>query len=149
MKHMSSQRTRTFWTYLHDQAEFHEQEFFQAIYDHAYQDEMRAAAETYDWLAKEFSLCLATPVSAAGGMEGSLTAEETNQFLHHLDQKIQTFVLGQEKLEQKKQEALAKAHGWDYYQVKRIYQEIENVAECELTAYRNSRAQLLSMLEGE
>jgi hypothetical protein len=143
---MSSQRTREFRAYLHDQVELHEQEYFQTVHDHACQDEMRAAAETYDWLAKEFSLCFATAVSAVGGMEAELIAQGTSEFLHLLDQKIQHFTSAQEQIRRKKQEALAKAHGWEYYQVRRIYMEMENLTECELAAYRNSRERFLSML---
>ena len=149
MKHMSSRLTREFWTYLQDQAELHEQAYCQTICDQAYRDEMRAAAETYDWLAKEFLLSFATTVSAGSARENGLTAEETSQFLHHLDQKIQHFALGQEKLQQNRQQALAKALDWDYSRVRRIYREMENVTACELAAYRNSRAQFLNMLEEE
>ena len=121
MKQMSSRLTREFWTYLHDQTELHEQAYCQTFYDHADQDEMRAAAETYDWLAKDFSLCFATAVSAVGGIEGGLTAEGTSEFLNHLGQKIQHFTLGQEQLQQKKQEALAKTLDLEYYHVRRMY----------------------------
>ena len=146
---MSSQLTRKYWAYLHDQVEYHERECCQAIYNHPYQDEMRVAAETYDWLAKEFSLCFATAVSAVGGMEDGLNAEETSEFLQRLDQKIEHFTLAQEQLQHKKQAALTAAHDWEYHQVRRTYQEMENLTERETAAYRNSRQQFLRLLEDE
>ncbi|HLO31621.1 MAG TPA: hypothetical protein VK249_20885 [Anaerolineales bacterium] len=138
MKQMSSQLTREYWTYLQDQVESHEQAYFQATNDHAYRDELRASAETYDWLAKEFSLAFST--------EGGQTAEGTREFLNLLDQKIQHFVSAQEQTRRKKQAALAKAPAVEYHPIRRMYQEMENRLGCELTAYRDSREHFLSIL---
>ncbi|HLO17824.1 MAG TPA: hypothetical protein VK206_23540 [Anaerolineales bacterium] len=147
MKPMSSQLTREFWRYLQDQVELHEQAYCQTIHDHAYRDEMRAAAETYGWLAKEFSIIFPTAVSGAGKIEDVLTAEGTSEFLNLLDQKIQHFTFAQEQTQHKKQEALAQAPGWEYYHVRRIYNEMGNLLERESTAYRDSRERFLSILE--
>ena len=147
MMHMSSQLTKEFWTYLHDQVELHEQAYFQAMYDAGYQAEMKAAAETYDWLAKEFSLCFATATSPIGGMQGELTAQETSQFLQLLDQKIQHFTLAGEQIERQKLEALAEAHDSEYYPVRRMSRAMEKRTEGETRAYRNSRERFLNMLE--
>lgn len=146
MMHMSSQRTREFWTYLHDQVELHEQAYFQSLYDPGYQAEMKAAAEAYDWLAKEFSLCFATAVSTIGGSEGGLTAQETSQFLQLLDQKIQHFTCAGEQIQCHKHEALVNAHNSEYCHAWRMYQAMENLTEGETAAYRNSRERFLSML---
>ena len=145
--HMSSQLTREYWTYLHDQAELHEQEYFQMIYNPAYQDEMKATAETYDWLAKEFSLCFTPAVDAVHGSQGGLTAQETSQILQFLDQKIQHFTSAQEQIQRQKEAELARVHGWQYYRVRRMYHAMENRTERETGAYRNSRERFLSMLE--
>ena len=147
MMHMSSQLTREFWTYLHDQVELHEQAYFQTMYDPGYQEEMKAAAEAYDWLVKEFSLCFATAVSTIGGIEDGLTAQEISQFLQLLDQKLQHFTSAQEQIQQQKHQALAKAHDSQYYPVRRRYPALENLTEAETTAYRNSREHFLNLLE--
>jgi hypothetical protein len=147
MTQMSSQLTREFWTYLHDQVELHQEAYFQTIYDPEYKAEMKATAEMYDWLAKEFSLCFATATSTIGGIDGGLTAQETSQFLQLLDQKIQHFIFAGEQIQRQKQEALAQAHEWEYHGLRRAYQAMENLTERETTVYRNSRERFLNMLE--
>ena len=147
MMPMSSQLTREYWTYLHDQAEWHEQAYFQTMYDLGYKEEMKVAAETYDWLAKEFSLCFARAVSTLRGMEAGLTAQEVSQFLHLLDQKIEHFTFAQEQVQCQKQDALANPRDPEYSRAWRIYKALENRTESERTAYRNSRERFLKMLE--
>jgi hypothetical protein len=146
MKSMSSWQAREFWEYLHAQAESYKQSYLKGG-DHAYQDEMRAASETYDWLTKEFSSCLGAPVSPSSDILGGLSAEGASEFLHLLDQEIQRYTSLQEQTQRQKQEALAKANDLEYYHVKRIYKETEHRMERTSTAYRNSRERFLSILE--
>jgi hypothetical protein len=147
MKQMSSHLTKQIWTYLQDQVEYHERAYFQAANDYAYRDEMRAAAETYDWLAKEFSILFPTAIGAAHNGEDKLPAERTGEFLNLLDRKIEHFALAQEQYRRKKQEALAQTPDAEYYPVRRIYREMEDLLERELAAYRDSRERVLSLLE--
>jgi hypothetical protein len=147
MKQISSQRTKQIWTYLQDQVEIHEQAYFQAGNDYAYKNEMRAAAETYAWLAKEFSILFPTATSSADNGEDGLPAERTSQFLNLLDRKIEHFASAQEQSRCKKQEALAQTPDLEYSHIRRIYREMENLLGCELAAYRDSRERVLSLLE--
>jgi hypothetical protein len=147
MKQISSQLTKQIWTYLQDQVEIHEQAYFQAGNDCAYQNEMRAAAETYDWLAKEFSIIFPTAISTADNCEDGLPAERTSRFLNLLDWKIEYFASAQEQSRRKEQEALAQTPDSEYSPVRRIYREMENLLGCELAAYRDSRERVLSLLE--
>jgi hypothetical protein len=147
MKQMSSHLTKQIWTYLQDQVEYHEQAYCQAVHDYAYKDEMRAAAETYDWLAKEFSILFPAAIGAADNYEDELPAERTGEFLHLLDRKIEHFAIAQEQCRRKKQEALAQTPDAESYHVRRIYREMENRLERESAAYRDSRERVLSLLE--
>jgi hypothetical protein len=148
MKAISSQQAREFWTHLHDQAESYEQLYLKGGH-HAYKDEMRAAAETYDWLLKQFSRFFAPAVNVAGDIRRGLTAEGASEFLHLMDQEIQRYTSLQEQSQRQKQEALAKANDLEYYHVKRIYKETEHRMERISTAYRDSRERFVSIAQTE
>jgi hypothetical protein len=149
MKPMSIQVAREFWTYLHNQSEQYKQKYFEDGGDHAYRDEIRAAEETYRHVANEFSSYLGTPIQAASDIQSGLTAEQFKAFLGMLEQHIAAARMRQEEILRKSQAALAKVEDMEYYRVKRIYKEMNNLADRQALAYHHSREQLMRILQSK
>jgi hypothetical protein len=150
MKEMSLQRAREYWTYLQAQAKLKKQAFFDTPDDgsySSYKDEMRAEAETYEGLAKTFAGNFRRSITSAADILHGLTVEQAVGFLGYLDKRITELEAGLEENRRKKEAALAKAQGMEYYRVESIYKDMGNLTECQIQVFENSRKNFMSILK--
>jgi len=147
MKEMSLQRAREYWTYLQAQAELKKQAFFNTRGDSPYKDEMRAEAETYEGLAKTFAGNFRRSITSAADILHGLTVEQAVGFLGYLDKRITELEAGLEENRRKKEAALAKAQGMEYYRVESIYKDMGNLTECQIQVIENSRKSFMGILQ--
>ena len=147
MKEMSLQRAREYWTYLQGQAELKKQAFFDTRSDSPYKDEMRAEAETYERLAKTLAGNFERPITSAADILHGLTVEQAVGFLGYLDKRITELEAGLVENRRKKEAALAKAQGIEYYRVETIYKDMVNLTECQIQVFENSRKNFMSILK--
>ena len=144
---MSLQHAREYWTYLQAQAKLKKQAFFDTRGDSPYKDEMRAEAETYERLAKTFAGNFERPITSAADILHGLTAEQAARFLDYLDKRTTQLKAGLEETRRKRQEALAKAQGMEYYRVESIYKDMGNLTECQIQVIENSRKSFMGILQ--
>lgn len=147
MNKMSLQQAVAYWTYLQAQAKLKKQAFFDTPGSSPYKDEMRAEAETYEWLAKTFAGNFERSITSAADIPHGLTAGQAAGFLGYLDKRTTELEAGLEETRRKRQEALAKAQGMEYYRVESIYKDMGNLTECQIQVFENSRKSFMSILQ--
>ena len=76
-----------------------------------------------------------------------MTAEQAAGFLGYLDERIIERNAGLEKTQGKKQEALDRAQSAEYYRVKSIYKDMENLKKCQINVIEKSRKSFMSILQ--
>jgi len=147
MKEMSPQHAREYWTYLQGQAELKKLAFLDTPYGSPYKDEMRAEAETYQGLAQTFAGNFEYSITSAEDILHGLTAGQAAGYLGYLDRQVVKLKAGLAKTRRNKQEPLATAQGMEYQRVKSIYKDMENLNECQIQAFENSRKCFMSILQ--
>jgi hypothetical protein len=147
LKEMSLPQAVEFWTYLHNQVELKIEAFLDTPSGSSYKDEMRAEAETYQELAEKFSRNFEQSITSAEDIPHGLTAEQAAGFLGYLDERIIERNAGLEKTQGKKQEALDRAQSAEYYRVKSIYKDMENLKKCQINVIEKSRKSFMSILQ--
>ena len=68
-------------------------------------------------------------------------------FLDYLDKRTTQLKAGLEENRRKKEAALAKAQGMEYYRVESIYKDMGNLTECQIQVFENSRKSFMSILQ--
>ena len=147
LKEISVQQAKEFWTYLHSQAELKLQAFMAVPYGSSYKDEKRAEAETYEQLAKMFSEYFQQSIVSAEDIHSGLLEAQVAGFLDSLDEQIIELKAALERTQGKKQAALNSAQGAEYYRVKSIYKNMENLERCHINVIEDSRKSFMNILE--
>lgn len=147
MKEMSTQKAREFWIYLRDQAELKKQAFIDTPRGSPYKDEVRAEAETYDWIIKSFDGNFEQAIRGAQDILHGLTTDQATDFINYLDGELKKSEAYLENTRRKKQEALARVRDVEYGEVKRIYKATENNVERQIMALENARGSFMNILQ--
>jgi hypothetical protein len=147
MKGMSLQRSREFWTYLHDQAELKIQAFISTPAGSSYKSEMRAEAETYQEISKKLSTNFAHPITNPSDIRHGLTEEQITGFLAYLDERTIALETALQETQRKRQEALAGLNDTEYFRARRIYKEMENLENCQISVFENARQTFMRILQ--
>ena len=147
MKEMSTQKAREFWIYLRDQAELKKQAFIDTPRGSPYKDEVRAEAETYDWIIKSFDGNFEQAIRGAQDILHGLTTDQATDFINYLDGELEKSEAYLENTRRKKQEALARVRDVEYGEVKRIYKATENNVERQIMALENARGSFMNILQ--
>ena len=144
---MSLQQVIEFWTYLQAQAKLKLQAFIDVRSGSSYKDEMRAEAEAYEGLGKIFSKNFEPSIRSADDIRHGLTGEQVAGFLDYLDLRTTELKAALERIQRKREEALASAQDMDYYRVKNIYKDMQNLQECQIGVVENSRHSFMGILQ--